>query len=52
MTRRAAVAGLWIAPDLWKTRRTRFPQVLGRADRAHTLHRRTRLNENDDDKLQ
>lgn len=27
--------GLWIVPDLWKTRRARFPQVLGRrTDRA------------------
>jgi hypothetical protein len=27
--------GLWIVPDLWKTPRARFPQVLGRRqDRA------------------
>jgi hypothetical protein len=25
---------LWIAPDLWKTHRTRFPQILGRAQNA------------------
>jgi hypothetical protein len=35
---------LWIAPDLWKTHNTRFPQ--GRWKTAqnavfHTLHRRT-----------
>jgi hypothetical protein len=35
---------LWIAPDLWKTQRTRFPQGRWKTAQTavfHTLHRRT-----------
>ena len=35
---------LWIAPDLWKTHRTRFPQGRWKTAQdavSHTLHRHT-----------
>jgi hypothetical protein len=31
---RGSAKSLWIVPELWKTHRTRFPQLVGRAQNA------------------
>lgn len=45
-----ARGSLWIVPDLWKTHRTRFPQVVGRAERVHTLHKAYSMNMDEQNK--